>query len=258
MPMVRSIIVEDDPILSKELKKLIGEVDKRISVLATCDCVEDALQSIAKHKPELVFLDIELGGNEKAGFDILKGVAEVTFDAIFTTGHIENNISEVRIFGLDYIIKPYVIGELERAINNFHEKKGNKTNITQFMSFAKNLITENIGEQTIWLYDTDRNGIPVKIKNIRYCKSKNEYTTFYFFDEYDNSEKTWITSYGLGRWEEILERFKFCRIHNEHLVNFSQIKRHIGSTNEVELITGKKLDVSKSGKPKLMALMNKV
>ncbi|MBL7717976.1 MAG: response regulator transcription factor [Flavipsychrobacter sp.] len=258
--MIKAIIVEDEHRHSNRLRKLIAQTDNDIKVLAVCTEVEEAVSVIREQKPELLFLDICINGELKAGFRLLKLLADdsAMFDVIFTTAHIDSNIIEIRRCGLDYIAKPYVEEELSDALGKFWEKKEGHIGIRQVKTLLNNLVTEDLEDQMVWLSDKVQD-FPVRVRDVIYCESATqpkEHTKVHYLQ---NDKLTHVvSSLNIGRWEEMLAKYRFCRIHRQHLVNF----RHISSFNRSEnMATLGKVNlhfpVSRTGKEKLGILMNK-
>ncbi|MGZ6519969.1 MAG: LytR/AlgR family response regulator transcription factor [Bacteroidia bacterium] len=256
--MIKSIIVEDDITHSNKLKKLLKKIDDDVDIVSTCINIEQALIAIDDHKPDLVFLDIELEGQEKAAFELLKKIPKITFDVIFTTAHIDNNIKEIRMFGLCYVAKSYDENELEEALKKYKEKKKQNVGAKQITSLVDNIYYFNIEDQTMWMYEKGEYN-PVTFRNILYCESNKDYTSFFFLDE-NNQIKKWISTDGIGEWEEFLEPFQFCRIHRETIINFKHLIKYINGEGG-QIIVGpykKHFDVSKAGKTRLLKLMKKL
>lgn len=103
--MVQIIIVEDDPVIRRELKILLENALYQVEV---CECFENVAAQVIAEKPDLVLLDVNLP--EKSGFDICIQIREKTdVPIIFLTGR---NDSMDELMGMlrggdDYITKPY-------------------------------------------------------------------------------------------------------------------------------------------------------
>lgn len=250
--MIQCIIVEDDPKCSKRLAKLLNEVTEEVEVLLVATRVEEALAAIDKFDPELIFLDIELG-NER-GFSVLKSVRKINFDVIFTTSHIDNNISEIRACSISYLPKPVILAELEDALRKFQEKYKSKFGRDQIQTLSANLQMERIEDRVIWIHDTKSNYYPVEVKNIVYCTSNNQYTTFVIRNE-KKEILTWVSTKGIGEWELDLEQYKFCRIHNRCLINLKHVTRYTkGEGGIVQMNTGESFEVAKDRKSRFLRL----
>jgi len=250
------IIVEDEPIHSNRLKKLLATADKQIKIVAICTNIEEAVDSINKHSPELVFLDIQLQGDPRGGFELLKQFSRPAFDIVFTTAHIDKNILGIRRCGIGYLAKPYIQDELDDALSKVGEKQVGQTGTTQLETLLHNLVTEQMDEQLLWLNLTEGN-IPVKIKNLIYCKANNEYTVMYIREETENDKiKKIITSKGIGVWTEYLTPLKFCRCHDSHLINLKHITKVFKKNITLKYIPDP-IPMSDSGKERLDLLIKK-
>ena len=69
MQQIRAIIVDDEPNARMALRGLLEENFAQVVVLAECKDVPEAVKTIHKLKPDLVFLDIEMPGYN--GFELL-------------------------------------------------------------------------------------------------------------------------------------------------------------------------------------------
>lgn len=248
--MIKSIIVEDDPSHSDRLVKLLKKIDVPIEILSVNTNVEATLTSINEYRPELIFLDIELEGSE-TGFDLLKKIEVLDFDVIFTTSHtnINNAIAAIRACALDFLPKPLIITELERAVKRFMENK--KIGIEQVKTLKANLELNNFDDRLIWIA-TGSHYVKVEINNIIYCESDNEVVHF-FLQTAIEGKLQHTSSKSIGEWEKILEHSQVCRIHNQFLVNLKHVVTYTrGDGGLVKMSNGKGLPVSKARKETLL------
>lgn len=68
--MIKAIIVDDERLARNELKKILHDFPE-IEIIDEAVNVQDALEKIDTHHPQLIFLDIQMPGN-KTGFDLLE------------------------------------------------------------------------------------------------------------------------------------------------------------------------------------------
>lgn len=242
--MIKSIIVEDDPIYSKQLHDLIISIDKGIKVLSICRNIAQAAKCIKEHRPELIFLDIELEGNE-TGFDLLKQVDNIDFSVIFTTSHVDDNISRIRICGIGFIIKPYMISELSDVIEKY--LKNRKSGIEKASTIKGNLHTDDPNERFIFI-ENRTESYKVEISNIMYGKSDDPNTFFYFNTQVENKEYL-VSSHSIREFERFFADTNIVRIHNRYLVNSKYIKKYNrGEGGTIVLKNDVELPVSKTFK----------
>ena len=73
-----------------------------VSILADCENLPEGVKAIRKHKPDVVFLDIEMPGH--SGLELLDffDEKEIDFAIIFTTAYNEFAIQAIKLSALDY------------------------------------------------------------------------------------------------------------------------------------------------------------
>mgnify|MGYP003646802909 CR=1 FL=1 len=102
--MIKALIVEDEQSSREILKGYLERYCPEITLVAMADSVKPALELIRLHKPNLVFLDIEMPfGN---GFDLLDQVQEINFEIIFTTAFSNYALQAIQVSASHYLLKP--------------------------------------------------------------------------------------------------------------------------------------------------------
>ena len=100
--MLRVVIVDDEPLAIRAMQRLLA-AHAEVSLVGTADTMEAALDLIRGSRPDLVFLDIELGvGN---GFDVIARLAPAP-KVIFVTAHPQHAVEAFAVEALDYLLKP--------------------------------------------------------------------------------------------------------------------------------------------------------
>jgi two-component system LytT family response regulator len=248
--MISVIIVEDDPRDSNNLLELLGKTTTEVSVLAVCTTVEAAYASILKLKPDLIFLDIDLGKGE-TGFDLLHKFDKPDFAVVFTTNHTSTNntICAIRACALDFRPKPLIQADLDDALKLYHEnvvhENGPLRSLHHNLKSANNLVEE------IWISGTEGK-TRIELKNILYCESDNSYTIFHLATPQTRLKKL-TSSVSIKDWENSLESSDICRVHNCYLVNLRHISKYSAKWNGalLTLNNGQEITVSKSRKDNL-------
>jgi two-component system LytT family response regulator len=213
--MIKTIIVDDQHPDIKSLTTILNEHFKQIEIIATSENVPDAVIEIDTLKPQLVFLDIEMGNY--SGFQLLEMVQDRDFEVIFTTAYKKYLIQALRVSALDFIYKPVNLEKLKEAVQRFKEKTGK----ARFENLLANM--KLMGqEQKIGLPHSE--GLKFfEIRKIIRCTSDNSYTDFYII----GMEKPFTVSIGIYEYEDLLSDKGFYRVHKEHLININHIKEYL-------------------------------
>jgi len=114
MEKIKTFIVDDVLSNRERLKELLLKYCPLVEVCGSANSVASAVELIGVHKPDLVFLDVELP--DGTGFDILQFFQPVPFRVIFFTGHLEYAFQAIKFHAVDYLLKPVVIKDLLEAV----------------------------------------------------------------------------------------------------------------------------------------------
>lgn len=238
--MVHSIIIDDELKSRESLKILLNDFCENVMVMATCQNVSEGIAAITEHKPDVVFLDIQM--QRETGFDLLSKIKPVNFEVIFTTAHSEYAIKAFKFSAIDYLLKPIDIEELKNALHKV-DKKINGSISERLEHLIQNLKPASPQNFKLALPTSD-GLIFVKIEDIIYCEASSNYTQIFTADG-----KKHVISRTLKEYEDLLTDHNFFRIHNSHLINLGAIKKYVrGEGGYVIMINDVSLDVSKRKK----------
>lgn len=238
----RTIVVEDeehDMSLFLNLLKKHPEID----VIDTVDDVENAIGSISIHKPDVVFLDIELYGRKS--FKVLDIINKYKLNPvlIFTTAFAEYMKDAFKYSAFRYLLKPIDPEELKEAIENIeHNNTESSFNekYERFNDARKNL-----------LINTLEGFIVIKPEEIVYAAANDGYTDIYL----DNGNKETVSK-KLGEIEKQLSDETFFRCHRSYLINIHKFEKqnrrkcYLRVNNEI-----KEIDIAKD---KISILKNRL
>ena len=243
--MIRTVVIEDEDRSRTLLVELLREHCKDINVVAEATSVKTGFAAIAEHKPQLVFLDIELQSG--TSFEILEKLPEINFELIFTTAYDHYALRAIKFCAIDYLLKPIDVGELLIAVTKA-EKRLNRDYLNKNLeALLNNIKTGSQGSHKIAL--PARDGLLfVKVSDIIYCESDGPYTRF-FLKQRDKI----VTSKHLKEYEELLRSYNFFRIHKSYLVNLQEIQKYVrGEGGYLTMSNGACLSVSKQRKEAFM------
>ena len=112
---IRTLIVDDEPLARKSVCRFLKN-HPDVVVLAECGDGLSAVASIAFHKPELVFLDVQMP--ELDGFGVINRVGVNQMPAtIFVTAHDQYALAAFDASALDYLLKPFGRARFDRALS---------------------------------------------------------------------------------------------------------------------------------------------
>jgi two-component system LytT family response regulator len=235
---MKCIIIDDEKHCIKTLSNLLETNFKEIKILATCAESTKAYQLIQLHKPDFIFLDIEMPFLN--GFDLLSKFEHLDFDVIFTTAYDSYAIKAIKFSALDYLLKPVAKEELAFAIEKIKNKES--TIDKAQIQMASTVNNKHLSD-TIALPSSD-GLIFVHVNDIINCTADGSYTRMCMTDKSEI-----LLSKTLGDVDELLEEYNFFRIHHSFLINLKEVKKYIrGEGGEVVMSNGKSLMVARTRK----------
>lgn len=249
--MIRCIIVEDEPKSRDTLRGLLSRFCTDVMICAEAPGVVSGVEAIRQHKPDLVFLDIEMP--DGSGFKLLERLHPVDFDVVFTTAFEQFAIKAIRFAALDYLLKPISPDELVAAVEKVKQSKEKRTNQKNIEVLINNLKPSLTEPKKIVLSTLEKIHV-VEVDDIVRCESDNYYTHFYF-----SNGGHLLISKTLKEVEGLLEGHNFIRPHKSHLVNVRMIRNF--SRDDGGFITLKdntKVPVSRRKREKIIEIINNI
>src|SRR5438093_19561 len=118
--MIRTIIADDEPLARERVRSfLTGQTD--VQVVAECANGTDTVKAVEKHRPDLLFLDVQMPRLD--GFEVLEMLAPEELPVvIFTTAHDEHAIRAFEVNALDYLLKPWTEQRFRKALDRAREQ----------------------------------------------------------------------------------------------------------------------------------------
>ncbi len=243
--MIKTIIVDDEPLATGLLKEFLGSYPQ-FEVVAICHDGFEALKAIHLHQPDLIFLDIQMP--KITGFELLE-LLDPAPAVIFTTAFDQHALKAFDAKALDYLVKPFSVARFDQAIVRF---------LRQHAQGEK----EGVGEgESVHLLAEKSKRLVVRVKNeikiiqtqeVRYFEAEDDYISIH------TPEGKFLKKMTMKQLEESLDPEKFARVHRSFLVNLQEVSGLEPYEKESYLLrlrSGQKIPVSKSGYARLRQVL---
>ena len=207
----KAIIIDDSVFITTVLADMLRENHPEIDLRGLANSGAEGLELIAKEKPDLVFLDVEMPG--MSGFELLLNVPAITFKTIFITAHDHYAIQAIRFNALDYLVKPLKPKELAHALHRFWQTDAGSANQTHLKLALDNLKEENPQNQTLQLR-TQEGEINLRLRQIIFIEGDRNYSNIRLAD---GNKK--LVAKSMIHFEQILADKGFFRCHRSFMVN---------------------------------------
>lgn len=230
--MITAAIIDDNKFNRKALRELVNEYCPDIELIFECSNAADSEGQLLKHKPDLVFLDVDLG--DGTAFELLQKASYPELNIIFVTAHADFAIHAFKHNTIDYLLKPIQISELIKAVDRV------KSKLMGDGKPDKSFITVNALDRITILH----------VDEIIRIESQGPYSLV--ICETQNV----ISTRGIGDFEKSLFRHSFLRIHHSHLVNIKFINTFNKRDMSIILKNGEELPVSFRRKNDLLGILS--
>ncbi|MGZ3904466.1 MAG: LytR/AlgR family response regulator transcription factor [Bacteroidia bacterium] len=243
--MINAVIIDDEPLARSIVKEYLQQ-HKNINVLQECNDGFEGVKAIAQHKPDLVFLDIQMP--KITGFEMLELIDNPPA-VIFTTAFDEYAIKAFEAHAVDYLLKPFSKERFDKAIEKSLEQiNTSKANPVQAL---ENVIKQP-EEQTRVVVKNGSNIKIIPVGEINYIEAYDDYVKIFTKDGYSLKKKT------MNYFEQTFDQKQFVRVHRSYLVQVAQITKIevLEKDSHIALLkSGAKVPLSKTGYAKLKEVL---
>jgi len=240
MKKIKTLILEDDVFFLPHFVAQLNRIDG-IEIVATTTNLAEVKLKIEKYKPDLLIFDIVIG--QQTSFDLLTEISPYPFHLIFISSYEEYALKAIKWRALDYLLKPFSFEDLQNAI----EKVMHSAHHTLNHFPKENTLSDTFSRLTL---KTQHNIHFVDPKDILYCQSDGNYTTFFLND----GNRIVVTNL-IKHYDDLLQNHGFFRVHKSFLVQLNQIKKFNKSNCTIQLESGDIIDVAKRKKEELLQKM---
>ncbi|MEE9437450.1 MAG: response regulator [Saprospiraceae bacterium] len=220
-------VIIDDEMHSRETTRLMLEmIAPEIDIVAIAANATQGAEIISKHRPDLIFLDVQMPG--MTGVQMLDLIPEYQGEIIFITAHNQYAIDAFKKGALHYLLKPIDPNDLKDAIERVKK--------TRYIKEQK--------KQGNWLSLSSQEGwVVIKKEHILRCESFKNYTTIITENTKHTISKT------LKDVELTLPIDSFYRVHASHIINIEHVDKILKTEGgNVLLKNGDLIPISKGKK----------
>ena len=246
------VIVDDEELARQRLCDLL-EGHPTLRVRAECKNGREAVDTIRRSAPDLVFLDIDMPDLD--GFGVIRELGRQMPTVIFVTAYDQYAVRAFDAAAVDYLLKPYDRQRFERALERALDSY-RKAQVGELERRMDKLLALGVGRDTPG--PSPGPGHPlddrlvvreggtvhlVRVDDIDWVESARNYVKIHCGDDVFTMRET------LTHLEERLDPERFLRIHRSTLVNVERIQRiepGYGSESRLELDNGATLVISRA------------
>jgi len=248
--MIRCILIDDERNALEMMEWLLKTYCPQVEIVDMCMSAQEGIDSINSHKPDVIFLDIEMP--RMNGFDMLEQFDKLFFDVVFCTAYDQFAIKAFKYSALNYLLKPVDPDDLKATIDRIEERKSIPSK-EQFQLLLQNINAPiKTTPQRIALTTSD-GMIFVPTTDIIYCEAESNYTKVVL-----STGKKVVVSKVLKDIDEALSGPDFCRVHSSYLINVNRIKKYVrGDGGYLIMDDDTNISISRNRRQEFMELFSK-
>ena len=248
MSQIRTLIADDQPLARERLAALLSE-EPDMEVVAACASGAEAVSAIQRHRPDLVFLDMQMP--EIDGFGVIAAVgADRMPSVVFVTAYDEFALRAFDVHALDYLLKPFGRQRFQKALDRARvhlsrERAGDLAR--RLVALVEDVRPSNPRAERLMVRSGAR-VVFVDVRNVDWVEAEGNYVRLHV------GETSHLIRDTMHAIESRLGGGPFVRIHRSRIVNTDRARElRVVQNGEYELVlgNGRVLGVSRLYRDKL-------
>lgn len=237
---IKVMLVEDESGMRLLLRKII-ERHTEFRVAAECGELGEAVVLFRREQPEVVFLDIGLGGD--SGVECARILCDLNpkVKIVFATAHAEYMPEAFELYAFDYLVKPFDVERVNRTLDRIAALMA-----PQPVEQEERVVKPDYRQDKLLVKGKESMSF-INIPDIVLIQRENGATVIY------TETDSYATSVSLAELEHKLDPAQFMRSHKSYIINLSRISRiepygrwtytvHFRGRKEDALLTAEKFD----------------
>jgi two-component system LytT family response regulator len=247
---MKAVIIDDEPLAIMIVKEYL-QTYPEIEIAQECNDGFEGVKAIMQHKPDLIFLDIQMP--KINGFEMLELIEEPPA-VIFTTAFDEYAIKAFESHAIDYLLKPYSKERFDKAVQKFlsaNNNGGKKTAASNTQALLESAAESPSQNNRVVVKNSGKIKI-IPVDTINYLEAADDYVKIV------TKEGAFLKNKTMAFFEKTLNPQVFVRVHRSFIVNINEISKLDVYEKDSYIATlrdGSKVSVSKTGYPKLKSVL---
>ena len=244
MKLTKAIIVDDEPDAREVLQTLISISKYPIEIVASCPNLIEAVASIKTHKPDVVFLDIQMPNY--AGYEIVNFFDTIDFEIVFVTAYDKYALKAFELCALDYIVKPINRDRLNQTLKRIVDSVGTRRSMVEYDTLIESLNTQEFHKIVIPEVGSNR---VLTLNDIICIQGQGSYSMIFL-----TSGEELVVSKTLKYFEDTLPKeTTFFRSQKSWIVNMIHVTEFKKKTGDIYLSNS---IIAKLSQTKMTEFMN--
>ena len=240
--MIDVIIVDDEEPARAIVREYLADYPQ-FRIAAECANGYEAVKAISEHRPQLLFLDVQMPKLD--GFEVLDLLDPPKPKVVFVTAYDEYALRAFEVHAVDYLLKPFTAARFAEVLAHAEQLLQLAPETQKTPMLAKKPL------QRIAFRDGASIDV-VPLQRIDYIEAQDDYVHVYARGAKHVKQQT------LGELEQLLDPTRFVRVHRSYIVNLESLDRvepYAKDSRVAVLKDGTRVPVSRTGYERLRALL---
>ena len=214
---MKCIAIDDEPValsIIEQFCKRCGDLE----VTSYTDPIT-GLEKVKSSKPDIVFLDIEMGGIN--GIDIARELPAGIY-LIFTTAYAEYAVDGFELNAIDYLHKPFSYSRFEKAIERVRRMKKLESLSAAMKKLESLSAAPVLTEEEEITLKVEYKNVKIKIASIEYIEAMDNYIKIYLTDD----DRPVLSQTSMKSIMEMLPEDRFMRVHKSYIVPLHKVANY--------------------------------
>jgi two-component system LytT family response regulator len=241
------IIIDDEP-LARSLVLEYLQPYAQVAVVQECNDGFAGVKAIQQHKPDLIFLDIQMP--KINGFEMLE-LIEQPPAVIFTTAFDEYALKAFELHAIDYLLKPFTKERFDKALHKFLHQQPVTETAPQTQALLETASQSPTQQDRIVVKSGTKIHI-IPIHEVTYLEADDDFVKIH------TAQGMFMKNRTMQYFEQSLDARQFVRVHRSYMIQVQQVTRidpYQKDTYTAVLRSGAQIPVSRSGYVKLRAVL---
>ncbi len=209
---MNAVIADDEPLARKTIR-LLARRDPDITIVAEARNGAEAIDAVREHKPDILFLDIQMPGLD--GFDVLELLGDEAPAIVFVTAYDQYAIRAFEVHAVDYLLKPFTDDRFEKALARAKELV--RRNDTERPKLAQLTAAHRAYAQRFMVRSAGR-VVFLKADEIDWIEAADYYARLHA------GASSYLIRESMNDLEATLDPESFVRIHRSTIVNLDRVR----------------------------------
>jgi two-component system LytT family response regulator len=247
--MIRAIIADDEDLARQILREYLGS-ESEVEIVAECPNGFDAVKAVAEHKPDLLFLDVQMPKLD--GFEVLELIGNEVA-VVFVTAYDQYAMKAFDAAAVDYLLKPFDLERFRTALQRVRRRLGEQ--VPQPNAAELKTAAQPPGQHARRIVVKDGTRVHIiPIGQLDYAEAQDDYIALH------SGGKTYLKQQTISSLEASLDPTRFVRVHRSYIVNLERVAKiepYTKDTRLAILADSSQVPVSRAGYLRLKELMEK-